>query len=154
MYNRGREKDSAQYTLYDRLILDHLIPVSARGTDIVCQQWKPWIPDIQCLDQNQTPTQNLLLVNWMKFKYRTLPDLSDFLLQTVADHCDVGAKVFVGFNYQFVIHNRFKQDFRELLAAWEQDLDKKGLECVVKLIKAPRTNPYGDCFFIFKWKKS
>jgi hypothetical protein len=93
---------------------------------------------------------NILALNPIRFKYKTLFQLKDHIVnlqkQTVYN-----GRILVSFNFQFVNFNRLQQDFYQELNIWINELRRYNLLLKQDYTKfLPRTNNWGDCFFIFE----
>ena len=93
---------------------------------------------------------NVLALNLTKFKYKTLSELADQVVELQKQTlCD--GYIFVSFNFQFVNFNRLREDFSVALQKWINDLEQHKIILLRNLTaKLPQTNDWGDCFFIFK----
>jgi uncharacterized protein YukE len=130
--------------LHEKYVLQMLVPGTSLAFDCVTVP----APDLAI---NQLGSyNNVLALNLPRFKYKTLEELANQIKQLQQQTCYQG-HIFVSFNFQFVNFNRFREDFSTALQKWINDLAQHKIMLVKNLTrKLPRTNDWGDCFFIFK----
>jgi len=132
-------------TPYDRYILDNLNNGVTLAVEAIGYQYYYLIPNL--IVDSQTNADNIIAVNSTFFKYCTLGEIKDKIIK-LGYNLNKSGKLFVSFNFQFVIFNRLKFDFNTECAKM---LNDTGLEICGKIIKNPeQTNPYGNNFFILK----
>jgi hypothetical protein len=133
-------------SLHDRVILKMLIPGTSLGFDCVANV--SIIPNLKISDNGMF--NNIIAMNLPNFKYKTLDQLADIILEFQKQTLPHG-RIFVSFNFQFVNFNRLKDNFYESLEIWINFLQKCNLQLVKNFTKElPKTNDWGDCFFIFE----
>jgi hypothetical protein len=133
-------------TVHSRVILQMLCPGKTLAIDC-----KIVYPKIELLDVDQTGQyQNVLALNPLRFKYKTLQQIQDQIILLQEQTCFRG-KMFVSFNFQFVNFNRLRQNFYLELENWINELSKQKILLIKNFTKnVPRTSDWGDCFFIFE----
>ena len=137
---RGRHN-----SLYDRTLLKLIQTGSSLLLD--CNLVYPPLPN--CCVDIPGRYQNVLAVNSMRLKYQTLSQLQTHA-QDLQQQLVPGGQLFFSFNYQFVNFNRLQKQFDQELQSWLRDLSAQGLTVLHNFTKTlPRTNDWGDCFFIF-----
>lgn len=136
-------------SLHDAIIMKYLVPGTTLTFDCIGHQYQGLIPNLS-VDQEGI-YDNILMLNTMKLKYRSLEELQCIVVET-AQQCR--QRMFVGFNFQFVQFNRFKFNFLVDIEDWINQLANKGIVLYKNLsTDVPKTTPYGDCLFIFDIKK-
>ena len=138
-----RWRGSSQ-SLHEKAIMRMLSP----GTSLTFDCASVSIPDL-VIDQPGR-YNNVLALNLIKFKYKTLSELADQVVELQKQTLYNGY-IFVSFNFQFVNFNRLREDFLIELQKWINDLANQKIILIKNLTtKLPQTNSWGDCFFIFK----
>jgi len=141
--NRWRNRD---LTLHDRVILKMLIPGTSLGFD--CMARPDIVPNLKISAEGKY--NNVLALNLPVFKYKTLDQLANLVLQ-LQKQTLLHGRIFVSFNFQFVNFNRLRDDFFENLSIWINYLQTCNLILIKNFTKqVPKTNSWGDCFFIFE----
>ena len=131
-------------SLHEKFIMKMLQPGTSLAFDCVSVP----APDLRVNQPGRY--HNVLALNLMRFKYKTLGEIADQIKQLQQQTHYQGC-MFVSFNFQFVNHNRLREDFSVALQKWINDLEQHKIILVKNLTKKlPNTNCWGDCFFIFK----
>lgn len=132
-------------TLYDRYILDNLNKGITLAIQSIGYQYYNLIPNL--VFDNYDKVDNIIAANSTEFKYRTLDEIKTTIVR-LSNSLNKQGRLFVSFNFQFVIFNRLTFDFNTECAKM---LDDTGLKIYSKIIKKPeQTNPYGNNFFILQ----
>ena len=127
-----------------------LLRMIKRGPSLAVECKLPY-PSIHDLSVDRPGQyENILSLNAVKSKYKTLDQLKDqvLMLQTQAV---TNGRLFFSFNFQFVNFNRLQKDFGRSLDFWLDELTDHKIRLIKNLTHdLPRTNDWGDCFFIFE----
>lgn len=133
-------------SIHGRVVQQMLTPGSTLALD--CELVYPMIPNLHTAQSNNY--NNILALNPFQFKYQTLEQLKKKLLILQTSTLPHG-RMFVSFNFQFVNFNRLQQDFYQALKIWINELSQHNIVLIKDFTKSlPRTNAWGDCFFIFE----
>ena len=132
-------------TPYDLLILDHLQPGVTVAWELIGNQYRHLIENIN-IDQD-CECANVIAANATFFKYQTLAEIGQ-RLQALGSRLQPGGRIFAGWNLQFVNFNRLSTNYYENQDRMLADLPYTVLRRIVK--GARETNPYGNNFFILE----
>lgn len=133
-------------TVHARVVSSMLGPGTTLAID--CGVVYPKIENLQVDQPGQY--HNVLALNSLRFKYKTLQQLQDQVMMLRAQTLYQG-KIFVSFNFQFVNFNRLRENFYQELENWINELSKHKIVLIKNFTKnVPRTSDWGDCFFIFE----
>ena len=147
---RHNQKHSEKHgSPHDAVIMQYLQAGTTLALDCIGHQYQGLIPNLS-VDQAGI-YDNVLMLNTMNLKYLSLEELHTVVVET-AQQCR--QRMFVGFNFQFVQFNRLKHNFSVDIENWINQLAENNIVLFKNLITdVPKTNPYGDCLFIFDIKK-
>lgn len=133
-------------SIHGRVVQKMLMPGSTLALD--CELVYPEIPDLHTARVGNY--NNILALNPIEFKYRTLEQLKNQLLVLQTMTLPYG-RMFVSFNFQFVNFNRLQKDFYQALEIWINELSQHNIVLIKNFTKSlPSTGDWGDCFFIFE----
>jgi hypothetical protein len=127
----------------DLFVLKNLLPGTTLCYDCLGEVYQDIIPDLlTTVDQR---CNNLVLINNIKFKYKTLDQISDYV-DTLCDQSLLPkGRVILSFEHRFLIYNRVSQSVDSLIKNWTRSLKKfKTIAAVSMLGKAQPG--YGDYF--------
>lgn len=151
-YNR-KHKDKQIITLHDKLILSKLQSGTTLSLDFIGIQYQNIIPNMSF--SGDMKKYNNLLLDQIRFRYKTLDEIFEEIKNLTYLHAEKNASIIVGFNYQFVKFNRLKNNYQKAIENLLEKLADNYIMIEYELKAAvPKTNPYGDCFFIFKFRNS
>lgn len=148
-------------TPHDRFVFSHLLPGSTLGLSFINLQYLNLIDGLEINDEtldyqynyNHSKCQNLIMLNDMVLKYKTLDQMKDLIVEKSNTYLVNGGRLILGFNYQFVKFNRLKYDYHLAIDNWLTDLKRNNLNLLLKTNKRiPNTNPYGDNLFAFEFR--
>lgn len=135
---------SSSPSLHEKAVMSMLLP----GCSLTFECANMSVPNL-VLDQPGC-YNNVIALNLLKFKYKTLQELAD-QVRELQKQTLYNGRIFVSFNFQFVNFNRLRLDFSVALQEWINDLAQHKIVLIKNFSKnLPRTNSWGDCFFIFQ----
>lgn len=148
-HNR-RQSNHKLITLHDKVIINSITSGPTLIMDVIGLQYQDLISSLSIHnDAVKEKYKNILLINNIVFKYKTLDSIANYVLGITDQFLDKSGVVIVGFNYQFIKFNRLKYNFSDALGYWLTKLTQKGFTLRWQYTKISKTTPYGDCFFIF-----
>lgn len=92
---------------------------------------------------------NLVLMNNCDFKYISLDQISDKIIEISNRYGKNKTNIFLGFNYQHIKFNRLKHNFDLHLDLMFKKMSKNNFTCAFYKKALTNTHPYGGCFFLF-----
>lgn len=141
---RHNQKNSEKILLInDLFVLKNLLPGTTLCYNCLGELYQDIIPDLlTTVDQH---CNNLVLINNIKFKYKTLNQISDYV-DTLCDQALLPkGRVILSFDHRFLIYNRVGQSVDSLISNWTGSLKK--YKTIASMSMLGKAQPgYGDHF--------
>jgi hypothetical protein len=100
---------------------------------------------------NEKKYNNLVLINNIEFKYKTLDQIASYLDELASKVLLPNARVILSFEHRFLIYNRVDTSIDTLLHSWSENLQKFKIHRMFNSRGSPQPG-YGDYFFCLEYK--
>jgi hypothetical protein len=135
--------------LNDLFVLKNLLPGHTVCYNCLGEMYQGIVPDLSTtIDQH---CNNLVLVNNIEFKYKTLDQIAKYIETLSAQALLPGGRIIMSFEHRFLIYNRVSKSVDSLIKNWTALL--KNFKPVVTLSLLGRSQPgYGDHFICLEYR--
>ena len=141
---RHNQKHSKKILLInDLFVLKNLLPGSTLCHDCLGELYQDIIPNL--LTTADQYCNNIVLINNIKFKYKTLDQISDYI-DTLCDQALLPkGRIILSFEHRFLIYNRVSKSVDSLINNWINSLKK--FTPIASMSMLGKAQPgYGDHF--------
>lgn len=141
---RHNQKNSQKILLInDLFVLKNLLPGSTLCHDCLGELYQDIVPDL--LTTADQRCNNLVLINNIKFKYKTLDQIADYVGNLSEQSLLPGGRVILSFEHRFLIYNRVSESVDTLISRWSSSLKKFRTIASVSMLGKAQPG-YGDHF--------
>jgi hypothetical protein len=131
--------------LEDQFILKNLIPGATIFHNCLGEMYRD-IVDLTASGRYN----NLVLINNLEFKYKTVDQINNWVLELAEQVLLPGGRIIMSVNHQFLIYNRVGVSVDALTKTWFDKFNKIKLIKFLNLLN--KSNPgYGDYFFCVEY---
>lgn len=141
---RHNQKHSKKILLInDLFVLKNLLPGSTLCYDCLGELYQDIIPNLSTTADQYC--NNIVLINNIKFKYKTLDQISDYI-DTLCDQALLPkGRIILSFEHRFLIYNRVSKSVDSLINNWINSLNK--FTPIASMSMLGKAQPgYGDHF--------
>lgn len=131
--------------LEDQFVLKNLLPGATLCYNCLGEIYEGII------DQSSSKKyHNLVLINNLEFKYKTVSEINAWLFQLAKNLLEPGGQIILSIEHRFLIYDRVNISVNTLLSSW---FDNSKNFTILKFINLlGKTNPgYGDYFFCVRY---
>jgi hypothetical protein len=141
---RHNQKNSEKILLInDLFVLENLSSGTTLCHDCLGELYQDIIPDLSTSVEKRC--NNLVLINNIKFKYKTLDEISDYIDTLCNQLLLPGGRVILSFEHRFLIYNRVSESIDSLISKWAGSLKKFKPIVVISMLGKAQSG-YGDHF--------
>jgi hypothetical protein len=133
----------------DLFVLKNLLPGSTLCHECLGEIYRDIIPDLATTASTQYT--NLVLVNNIEFKYKTLDQITVYLEGLANTVLLPTGRVILSFEHRFLIYDRINVSINTLLTHWVAKLDKFKLISTISLLGTSQPG-YGNYFFCLEYQ--
>jgi hypothetical protein len=146
---RHNQKNSQKILLVnDLFVLKNLIPGRTLCYECLGEMYQNVIPDLSTSGSGQY--NNLVLINNIEFKYKTLDQITAYLENLARDVLLPGGRLILSFEHRFLVYDRVGISVDTLFRQWIANLENFNLVKMVSLFGKSQPG-YGDYFFCFSY---
>lgn len=127
----------------DMFVLKNLLPGRTLCYNCLGEMYQDIIPNLSTTIDHRF--NNLVLVNNIEFKYKTLDQIADFLTTLSVGTLLPGGRVILSFEHRFLIYNRIDISVNSLIQNWASSLKNFKTVATVSLLGTAQPG-YGDHF--------
>lgn len=141
---RHNQKHANKILLFqDLFVLKNLLPGHTLCYNCLGEMYQGIIPNLSTsIDQR---CSNLVLVNNIEFKYKTLDQIADFVKTLSTQTLLPGGRIIMSFEHRFLVYNRVCKSVNSLIKNWTGSL--QNFNPVVTFSSLENSQPgYGDHF--------
>jgi hypothetical protein len=148
---RHNQKNSNKILLViDNFVLKNLIKGSTLCYNCLGNVYNDIIPQLHT-EHDDITYNNLVLINNIEFKYKTIDEISDNVSFLSKKFLKPGGRLIFSIDHRFLIYNRVEQSVNSMLDSFVTSLPTFQKITAVNLLgKTPYG--YGSYFFCFKYK--
>jgi hypothetical protein len=145
---RHNQKNDNKILLFeDQFVLKNINSGTTACYNCLGEMYQDIIPNLEC---RLVPCDNLVLINNLEFKYKTVDEITQLLLGLAQKHLSVGGRIILSIQHRFLIYNRCVVSVDSLLATWFDGI--KEFKVLKALNLLGKTQPgYGDYFFVLEY---
>lgn len=142
---RHNQKHSEKILLTnDLFVLKNLLPGNTLCYDCLGELYQGIIPNLSITADQQY--NNLVLINNINFKYKTLEQISDYIETLTMQTLLPRGRIILSFEHRFLIYDRVNKSVDSLMENWTLSM-KKFKPITILLILGKSQPGYGDYFF-------
>jgi hypothetical protein len=148
---RHNQKNTQKILLVqDQFVIKNLVPGDTLCYDCLGEMYQNIIPNLSTTVADKK-YNNLILINNIEFKYKTIHELTECLTQLSEQLVLPGGRVVLSFEHRFLIYDRVGTSVLSLIDNWLKSLHKFTLVSKILLLgKSPYG--YGDYFFCLQYR--
>lgn len=145
---RYNQKHTEKILLTDDLfVLKNLSPGHTLCYNCLGEMYQDIIPNLSTtIDRRYN---NLVLINNIDFKYKTLDQIADYLNELSDQALLPGGRIIVSFEQRFLIYNRIRYSVESLINNWAVSMKKFKLLVTLSLVGSSQYG-YGEYFFCWE----
>lgn len=146
----NQKQDQKVLLIIDQFVLKNLNKGSTLCVDCLGEMYQGIIENLSTV-VDEKKYNNLVLINNIEFKYKTLDQISSYIDELASKVLLPNGRVILSFEHRCLIYNRVDISIDTLLHSWTRNLQKFKIHRT--LISRRRSWPgYGDYFFCMEYK--
>ena len=134
--------------LQDQFVIKNLLPGNTLCHNCLGEMYQDIIPNLSTTAYSKY--NNLVLINNIEFKYKTLDKLTDYLEELSDQLLLPNSRVILSFEHRFLIYDRVGISVQSLFDNWTNGLQKFKLLSKILLLGKSQFG-YGDYFFCLEY---
>ena len=147
---RNQKQDQKVLLIIDQFVLKNLSHGSTLCVNCLGDMYQGIIENLST-SANEKKYNNLVLINNIEFKYKTLDQIASYLDDLSSKVLLPNARVILSFEHRFLIYNRVDISIDTLLHSWAENLQKFKIHRMFNNRGASQPG-YGDYFFCLEYK--
>lgn len=150
MYRHNQKNVNKILLINDLIVLKNLVPGSTLCHECLGEMYCGIIPNLSTTISRQY--HNLVLVNNLDFKYKTLDQITEYLENIAHNALLPGSRIILSFEHKFLVYDRVSISVESLFSQWTANLTKFRLVKMISLFGQSRPG-YGDYFFVLSTRE-
>jgi hypothetical protein len=145
VYRHNQKNINKILLINDLIVLKNLVPGDTLCYECLGEVYRDIIPNLSTTISKQY--NNLVLVNNLDFKYKTLDQITEYLENIAHNVLIPGGRIILSFEHKFLIYDRVSVSVESLFSHWTANLRKFRLVKMISLFGQSQPG-YGDYFFV------
>jgi len=146
----NQKHDQKVLLITDQFVLKNLLPGSTLCYDCLGEMYQGIIPNLSTTT-NTKIYNNLVLINNIEFKYKTLDQIAEYINLLTKAVLNPGGRVILSFEHRFLNYNRVAISNSSLISQWAKNLSNFKSLVILNLLGKSQPG-YGDYFFCFEYQ--
>lgn len=142
VYRHNQKHSVKQLLLEEKFVVDNVLPGPVFAKNCLGEIYQH-VLDIQT--QYQCPTNTVLLINNLEFKYKTVNELVDIVCDN-KQHVVNAGRIIVTFSLFFIIYDRLNEPVDNLIDQFVRKFKTRNLVCHKKYANTLLDNGVGQIF--------
>lgn len=148
LYDHNRKSSDKYLLLLDRFVLSNILSGRTLCYECLGEIYQDILPDLET-QATQQKYDNLVLINNLAFKYRSITDLCQYVTDLAHDLLRAKGRVIFSFQHRYLVYDRMNLPVQMISAAVKSHMPRWSLIAHVDLFgKSPPG--YGDYWFCFQ----
>lgn len=146
----NQKNTSKELLILDQFVLKNLLPGKTLVHNCLGEMYNYIIPELSIKIEPGVTYNNLVLINNVEFKYKTVDQINSYL-EELASVLDSKGRIIFSFEHRFLIYNRVELTIENMLNTFIKKLEKFNLIKMLNLFNKSQPG-YGDYFFCIDLK--